>query len=524
MDNNTLLNKSRRLHYLYKIIDKEWQEVVFTPNKAQQLIKQKKKELKEKYGRTRLIILKARQLWMTTYELIDWLDDCLFLENQTIVITAHKQDKQREMFGKVKYAYDQLPSVIEDPQRPWGKRTKPEPQYNNVNELYFPLNNSRIRVSLDSRSGTPTRLHITEIAFRDDAEGMMTGTLPSIPKNAPITIETTANGVGWYFYELWKKNEWSDSAFHTIFIPRYTDDEYTSQDYRPTPSEFNYLHTHKRVDNGALLSQGQINWYMEKYEELGRMVTQEYPSTPVEAFLASWDCVFNTTILRNLPVLQFTEDPVYKDLRIYKSTTDRCLIGVDTSEGGKSGDNAVISVRDKDLKLLAGYYAKIPPDALCEVIDHIRKRYKQGVVGIERNNTGLVTLTKAKDYERYNRIYQEKTVDELTQRATSKFWRHTNAKTRPILISEYEEAIRTGRITEVDERCKSEMYTFIYNEKHRPEAQVGCHDDFIIWDWISLQMRKEPRPSNRVRQEVVHISSITRKPLTPTSSIFWRKW
>jgi hypothetical protein len=31
---------------------------------------------------------------------------------------------------------------------------------------------------------------------------MMAGTLPSMPKQSDIVIETTANGVGNYFYEM----------------------------------------------------------------------------------------------------------------------------------------------------------------------------------------------------------------------------------------------------------------------------------------------------------------------------------
>jgi hypothetical protein len=72
---------------------------------------------------------------------------------------------------------------------------KPKTTYDNKNELFFKELNSKIMVTLDSRSGTPTDVHITEIAFRRDAREMMTGTLPSIPIDASLTIETTANGV-----------------------------------------------------------------------------------------------------------------------------------------------------------------------------------------------------------------------------------------------------------------------------------------------------------------------------------------
>jgi hypothetical protein len=53
--------KSKRLQ-IYKIINKEQQEVPFKRNPAQEILEKRKKELREKYGRVRLIILKGRQM------------------------------------------------------------------------------------------------------------------------------------------------------------------------------------------------------------------------------------------------------------------------------------------------------------------------------------------------------------------------------------------------------------------------------------------------------------------------------
>jgi hypothetical protein len=36
------------------------------------------------------------------------------------------------------------------------------------------------------------------------------------------------------------------------------------------------------------------------------------------------------------------------------------------------------------------------------------------------------------------------------------------------------------------------MFTFIYNDKMKEEAQVGYHDDWIMGEAICLQMRKFP--------------------------------
>ena len=77
-------------------------------------------------------------------------------------------------------------------------------------------------------------------------------------------------------------------------------------------------------------------------------------------------------------------------------------------------------------------------------------------------------------------------------RVTQEAGRVTNAKTRPIAINEYKQAINTGLIKEQDERIVKELHTFIYNEQMREEAQVGYHDDGIMSDAIGRQMRKSP--------------------------------
>ena len=469
-------NRRRRLNSFYKIIDKQGQSIVFKLNKAQEDIYDLEKKHK------RIIILKARQLWMSTFKLIDWLDKCIFYKNQTITITAHKIDKQRELFQKVKYAYEQIPTKITIDNK---IRHKPTPKYDSVNELYFPHNNSRIKVSLDSRSWTPTSLHITELAFRQDAREMMTGTLPSMPKDAPITIETTANWVWNYFYEFWNKSK-ATKIFHCVFIPRRTDNNYRLKlldgERLKLPSKLEHL-------NNLNIDKEQKNRYIKQYELLGREVFQEFPSTPEEAFLSTGNPVVETKLVKWLPELGYDEINQYPWLRIYRKPTDDLFyFWVDTAEWWINWDYSAISVRDRDLKLYAFYYAHIPPDELCKVIDYLWNIYTSTNIGIERNNTGIATITKAKEYVWYNYIYWEQTIDKITNKRTKKIGRHTNLKTRPKMISDYEEAIRTGLLIEIDERLRSELYSFVYNEKNRPEAQEGTHDDAVITDCICLQM------------------------------------
>lgn len=287
-------------------------------------------------GRDRTIILKARQLGITTLKLIQGLDKALFIKNKTIVITAHKKEKQIELFRRVKYAFEQMPNtIILDDGTVWHK---PKVKDDNKNELSFPENNSRIQVSLDCRSGTPTDVHITELAFRRDAKEMMTGTLPSIHKKANLTIETTANGMGNYFHSMWNKNYKQENAqFHTLFLPWYTDITYVSDDRLPVPPDVRHI---TNPDYMRLsLKQNQINWYAAQFLDLGEEVLQEFPSTPEEAFLASGDKFISDTFLRKLKRPGFDMDIEFENMRIYQKPdpayNGQYIYGIDTAYGGK---------------------------------------------------------------------------------------------------------------------------------------------------------------------------------------------
>jgi len=85
-----------RLRNLYKIKDKQGAIIDFAPNWAQV-------ELKSPHYLN--IILKARQLGITTYHAILFLDTCLFNKNVNCAIVADSKPIAREIFiDKVKFA------------------------------------------------------------------------------------------------------------------------------------------------------------------------------------------------------------------------------------------------------------------------------------------------------------------------------------------------------------------------------------------------------------------------------------
>jgi hypothetical protein len=96
-----------RLQKLYYIVDPHGQRIPFKPNRTQSLLFNKKHYFN--------VILKARQLGMTTFMCIYGLDKCLFTPNHAMGIIAHTREDAQNIFkNKVKFAYDNLPDWLRD--------------------------------------------------------------------------------------------------------------------------------------------------------------------------------------------------------------------------------------------------------------------------------------------------------------------------------------------------------------------------------------------------------------------------
>jgi hypothetical protein len=70
---------------------------------------------------------------------------------------------------------------------------------------------------------------VSELAFFPDPKITMLGLMQCVPdsENTNVIIESTANGVGDYFHELWQSAEKGLNDFIPIFLPWFIQDEYT---------------------------------------------------------------------------------------------------------------------------------------------------------------------------------------------------------------------------------------------------------------------------------------------------------
>ena len=117
--------------------------------------------------------------------------------------------------------------------------------------------------------------------------------------------------------------------------------------------------------------------------------------------------------------------------------------------------------------------------------------YNESLIGIE-NNYSTYPTKKLKEYN-YPNIYLRELEDNISEKVQDKYGFVTNKATRPIILSILKEVFRDNIwwINDID--TLREALVFIVNEKGRPEAQPGEHDDLIIGLAITYYIRTQQR-------------------------------
>lgn len=106
------------------------------------------------------------------------------------------------------------------------------------------------------------------------------------------------------------------------------------------------------------------------------------------------------------------------------------------------------------------------------------KYYNYALLGIETN----FSTYPVRELERlgYSRMYTREEEDTYTHKLEKRYGFKTTKLTRPVIIANLVEIVREHTELLFDVETLEEMLTFVRNEKGRPEAQQGAHDDLIM--------------------------------------------
>lgn len=484
-----------RLSHLYKITTKDRRLAIMKPNPAQTDY-YKNRSLRD-------MILKARRIGFSTFRLIEMLDDTLTTNNINSAVIAHERDKVQKLFKIIKLAFNHLPEEL-----------KPRVSYDSKNELEFPDLNSKIYVAMDTRSETVHNLHVSEVAFIRDVEDKMLGILESVPnedQGGKICFESTANGMGGYYYDTWddERNEFKKHFYNWVWDPENstkTDEEWDELigEYIPLADQYGLI---PRIWDDLKLTKEQFRWYIAKARRNKKKMAQEYPSTALEAFITSGRNVFDmrdiqahkaiTPIMRKWGKLEIWEEPL--EDAVYS-------IGVDVGEG-LGLDNSVIEVYNAGTGVQAGEYVSndIPPEELGEMVVAVAKYYNHALVVPEINNQGIATLNKIKNLKYTNRVYRREIFDKNSKSYVKRGlgWKTTKGN-KAVLISNMNEALSDKTITINSEIVLKETRTFVYTDEGGRQgmgAENGKKDDTIIATSLALWGFKE-LPSMKKKKSI----------------------
>ena len=463
----------------YMLIQNKSREMVpFIFNPVQNHFHQAKKH--------RNIILKARQLGFSTYILANMLYEALTFPNTVCVCVSHEEKATRRLFARLKMMYDSLPREV-----------KPPADHQSAFELTFPDLGSQIfigtaRAPVFGRGDTINVLHLSELAFypTDKTAELMAAVTQAVPKDGTIYIESSPNGLGGMFYDLYQQAK--DGIIYTpFFYPWWWDKEYALSEGSELVQEasrykFEPIDIESQLMSKHHLCLDQIRWRRYKVDELEHLYhkdfREEYPEDDLTCWLVSGLTVFNTKALESM--LTYAKDPIPSESDQYLSVWQRprgdskYIIGVDAALGLPTSDFTVATVLSiRDCNHVATLRGRLPVDIFTQKLADLGQKYNNAVIAVEREGHGESMLMMLRRLG-YPHIYEY-----LDKRAG---WPTT--KTRSAMIDELSIAISSGYLTSHDKILLSEAiaFQFIDNKAQAPSNQ---HDDCLFAMMVSLMAR-----------------------------------
>ena len=176
------------------------------------------------------------------------------------------------------------------------------------------------------------------------------------------------------------------------------------------------------------------------------------------------------------------------------------IIGGDMA-WGKLGSYSVAAVFDwETAEQVAELHGRPHPnDAAYEVVE-LHKKYNHAYMGIERAGEGqerdgdaVVVVDKVvallKECSCRGRLFYS----DHQRPAPEKAGWQTDARSRPVMMGEFREAVRNRQVTIYSRGGLNEMLSFIRTPSGRPEHSKGAYDDRPIAYAIMWQMRKHAK-------------------------------
>lgn len=343
------------------------------------------------------------------------------------------------------------------------------------------------------RSGTITRLHLTETAFYEYAEATLNSIIecvPSVEFGSEIVSESTANGAAGVFFDDYTNAAACRSSFKAHFFSWLEQPEYRTELLEGERVVAESDREREVVAKGA--TPEQLKWYRRKVADKKSqdLVDQEYPLDPDTCFITSGRLFFD--VERTKYLVGLAHDPVEARqvgragsqgvFRAWKAPQPgrKYVISADPSEG-VGGDPGAAVVLDRGTgEHVATIHGQFSTWEMARVLADVGKEYFGALIVVERNNHGHAVLAGLTREQKYTNVY------------LGADGRPGWVNTGPARSSALDALHNAHREKHWSSPCRAsvaEMLRFVTNAQGKAEAARGAHDDLILahaigWDVV----------------------------------------
>lgn len=441
----------------------------------------------------RMVILKSRQLGISTLTAGFSLWTILFHNDKNILVVAIDQNTSKNLVTKVHVMFNNLPS--------WLKLKAEE-----SNKLSIRLSNgSQIKAiastGTSGRSEALSLVIIDEAAFVEDAEDLWASLQQTLSTGGKGIILSTPNGTGNFFHKIWTKAESGETkGWKTKRLP---------------------WQVHPERDQA---------WRARQDEELGvRLAAQECDTD----FSTSGNTVISPEYIAFYNQ-NYVKDPIEKrgfdgNLWVWEvpDYSKNYIVSADVARGDSEDYSAFHVIDVVNCTQVAEYKGQLTTKDFGNMLVAISTEYNDALLVVENANIGWATLQQIIDrgYKNLYYSYKDDVLDsdkfllrgyDLSVKSNMIAGFTMSSKTRPLAISKMELYIREKSCIIYSKRLMEELSVFIWRNS-KAEAASGYNDDLIMSYCEGLWIRDT---ALKLRQAGIEINKVALSNMKSTSSVY----
>ena len=453
----------------------------------------------------RIIVLKARQLGISTASQALGFSLAFAMPDTAELTIAHDMDSSEHLLSMSQrywdtFVFNRLFTA----------------KYQSRKNLHWEQNGSNIRVvtaknTSAGRGRTIRFLHGSEVAFWEEAQTLMLGLAQTVPvyRNTAILLESTANGIGNYFYDLWYAATEGNVDYTPMFFPWWKHPQYTAshlglQHYDLGPLDAEEKNLAAMIP--PLEYEDRLAWRRWAVINLCNgdvnQFHQEYPSSPEEAFVSTGVNVFPIAKLneaydyehgrpgrlvrdsRERNGVRFVDDPS-GPLTLYREPSEDVdwgiyVVGGDPS-GTTRGDYACIQVINRrNFQQVARWRAKVDPLSYADDLAKVGMFYNDALVAPEATGPGYGTIGRLVEMG-YPKLYRSTHADKNPGIIASSYGWSTTFKTKEWAVGHLLKLLVDGDCKIHDAHTYQEMRGYVALDRggYGPASDKG-HDDTVM--------------------------------------------